>query len=211
MIRQKTSHLLFQYWNGVRRGRMAPCRYEIDPSKIAALLPETFIVETAPQAGYRIRLAGTRICDQFGRELRDCDLLEFWTLHDREGLASALESLVVDGAVAVALVSAARGDGLRAEFEMTLMPMIHTGAAINRILGCLTAIDPPIWLGADMLRDFEIRKIDLVWPDGRPPVLLENGQAPAPAPAATDRDGEIVTDARRRFRVLQGGLSGGAV
>lgn len=207
-MQQRTSNLLFQYWDGMRRGRIAPYRYEIEPSKIANLLPETFIAETAPGGGYRIRLAGTRICDQFGRELRGCNLLEFWSLPDREGLASALHNVATDGAVAVAWISAAREDGRRAEFEMTLMPLVHTDKTISRILGCLTAIEPPVWLGADALRVFEIRTVDIFWPDGLPQALLRNDHGTPKEPAAAELGGEIISDARRRFRVLQGGLSG---
>lgn len=208
MIRQRTSNLLFQYWNGVRGDRVAPDRYEIEPSKIAALLPETFIVETDVSADYRIRLAGTRICDQFGRELRDCRLLEFWSGHDREGLSSALANVVNDGAVAVLLISGAHEDGRRVDFEMTLMPLVHAGSAINRILGCLTALNPPMWLGTEILRDFTIAQIDLMWPGGQPLVMAHTVSHAVPEPAASHLGGEIVSDARRRFRVLQGGLSG---
>lgn len=207
MIRQRTSNLLFQYWDVVRGGRVAPNRYEIEPSKIAALLPETFIVETDASADYRIRLAGTRICDQFGRELRGCSLLEFWDAGDREGLSSAVANVMNDGAVAVILISGAHTDGRRADFEMTLMPLIHAGTAINRILGCLTAINPPMWLGTDILRDFAIAQIELMWPDGQPLALAHSSNDALPAPAVRQFDGEIVSDARRRFRVLQGGLS----
>lgn len=207
MIRQRTSSLLFQYWDGVRQGRIAPNRYEIEPSRIAPLLPETFIVETDRPGDYRIRLAGTRICEQFGRELRGCSLLEFWSLPDREGLASALRKVVNDGTVAVVLLSAAREDGHRAVFEMTLMPLVHAGPEVNRMLGCLTAIDPPFWLGTDILRDFEIRSIGLMWPDGQPLVFVQNGTDGGMSGETAALGREIVTDSRRRFRVLDGGLS----
>lgn len=208
MMRQRTSNLLFQYWDDVRGGRIAPNRYEIEPSKIAPLLPETFILEISDPDDYRIRLAGTRICDQLGRELRGCNLLDFWNLPDREGLSSALINVVTDGAVTIGSISAAHEDGRRVEFEMTLMPLVHAGSAINRILGCLTAVDPPMWLGTAILRDFAIGGIDLMWPDGQPFVLTRNADTPPTGTTAGGAPGgEIAASARRRFRVLQGGLS----
>jgi hypothetical protein len=67
-MQQPTSRQLYAYWDRVRNGRVAPRRSEVEPAKIAALLPETFIAECAGMLGYRFRLAGTK--RQFGRELR---------------------------------------------------------------------------------------------------------------------------------------------
>ena len=66
---------------------------------IAAVLPETFIVEGTGALGYRFRLAGTRICEQFGRELRGADLLSLWEGADRDAVASLLRNVVADGIV----------------------------------------------------------------------------------------------------------------
>jgi hypothetical protein len=74
-MQQPTRLQLYAYWDRVRNGRFAPRRFEVEPAKIAALLPETFIAEGAGLLGCRFRLAGTKICEQFGRELRGADLL----------------------------------------------------------------------------------------------------------------------------------------
>ena len=62
-MQQATSRQLYAYWDRVRNGRIAPRRFEIEPAKIAKLLPETFIVESVGSLGYRFRLAGTKICE----------------------------------------------------------------------------------------------------------------------------------------------------
>lgn len=204
-MKQKTSKQLYAYWNGTRNGRLAPLRHEIEPSHIPALLPETLIAECGGFADYRIRLAGTRICDQFGHELRDCGLLDFWTPGDREALESLLHTIVTDGAVAVVRFAAAREGGARADFEMTLMPLIHNAATVNRLLGCITAIEPPFWLGTARLEGYELKTFDLLWPDGVPHFL---SQAESPPAAAAEQPVRNAADDRRRFRVVEGGLSG---
>lgn len=208
-MRQRTSNLLYEYWNNVRNGRRAPCRYEIEPAKIAALLPETIIVECDGTTEYRIRLAGTRICDQFGCELRNSGLLDFWTPADREALSSLLHNVTRDGAVAVAHFSAQKEEGRRADFEMTLMPLIHNGKSVNRMLGCITAIDPPFWLGTAQLDHFEIKTVDLVWPDGEPIILKAVQDARSSPPAIRERPRKPASggDGKPRFKVYQGGLS----
>ncbi len=63
-MQQPTSRQLYAYWDRVRNGRIAPKRFEIEPAKIAPLLPETFITEATGLRTYRFRLAGTKICEQ---------------------------------------------------------------------------------------------------------------------------------------------------
>jgi hypothetical protein len=58
-------------------------------------LPETFIAESVGSLGYRFRLAGTKTCEQFGRELRGADLLALWHGADRDAVASLLRSVHV--------------------------------------------------------------------------------------------------------------------
>lgn len=194
-MQQKTNILLYEYWNRVRNGRIAPHRYEILPAQIASLLPETFIAECAGMSNFQIRLAGTRICDNFGRELRGQSLLDFWQGDAADTLGSLLNVVVSDGAAGVADFTAAREDGRSAAFEMVLMPLIHTGRTVNRLLGGLTAVDPPFWLGTSELQTFELTRTDLIWPDGHVAPL-------------TNQAGRWVGEGPRRFRVLEGGLAG---
>lgn len=159
---------------------------------LAPILPETFIVEGSGALGYRFRLAGTRICEQFGRELRGADLLNLWEDADREGVASLLHTVFTDAAVGHGRFRAYSCSNRQANFELLLLPLIHTGDTINRVLGAITAIDPPFWLGAEPLLRQEIVDLTLHWPDGGPAFL---------------QDSEVVSIGNRRFRVLEGGLN----
>jgi hypothetical protein len=42
-MQRPTSRQLYAYWDRVRNGRVAPRRFEIEPAKIAALLPEPLL------------------------------------------------------------------------------------------------------------------------------------------------------------------------
>jgi hypothetical protein len=194
-MQQPTSRQLYAYWDRVRNGRVAPRRFEIEPAKIAKLLPETFIAESVGVLGYRFRLAGTKICEQFGRELRGADLLAFWGGSDRDAVASLLGNVFSDGAVGHGRFRAHATDHRRADFELILLPLIHNGESINRILGAITAIDPPFWLGAEPLARHEVVDLNLHWPDGVPAFM-------------TRRGAEVISLPRRRFRILTGGLGG---
>jgi hypothetical protein len=101
-MQQPTSRQLYAYWDTIRNGRIAPRRFEIEPAKIAGLLRKTFIAECTGLLAFRFRLAGTRVCQQFGRELRGVDFLSLWPVHDRDAIGSLVRNIVNDGAVATA-------------------------------------------------------------------------------------------------------------
>lgn len=189
-MQQPTSRQLYAYWDQIRNGRLAPRRFEIEPAKIASLLPETFIAEGAGLLGMRFRLAGTKICEQFGRELRGVDFLTLWKARDRDALATLLRNVLVDAAVGHGEFRAYTDTDKEARFEFLLLPLIHTGETINRLLGTITAIEPAFWLGSEPLTRLEIAAVGLHWPDG--------------TPAFASRGAEIIRLRPKRFRVLAG-------
>lgn len=193
-MQQPTARKLYAYWNAIRNGRMAPRRFEIEPAKISELLRETFIAECSGLFAFRFRLAGTHVCHQFGRELRGVDFMSLWSPEDRNTLSSTLQNIVENGAVGHGSFIAVTDSNREAVFEFMLLPLIHTGSTINRILGSITAIDPPFWLGAEPLVALELRDVGLHWPDGVPGFLAND-------------NAEAAQHARQRFRVVEGGLS----
>lgn len=206
-MKQKTSQVLFAYWNGVRGERMAPRRFEIEPARIAAILPETFILERLDTETYMYRLAGTRLCEQFGLEFRGTNFLDGWTEADRLTLIKHLSGEVAQGAVLVLDVEAGPLDNSlpRTSFEVTLMPLLHTSTTVTRYLGSVSAINPPAWLGAERLVTKRLVGDAVVWPDGRPHGLVDRyrNQTPFLPSLAGAR---LVKSERRTFRVLDGGM-----
>ncbi|BAQ17819.1 PAS domain-containing protein [Methyloceanibacter caenitepidi] len=193
-MQQATTTKLYAYWNAIRNGRIAPQRFEVDPSQISGLLRETFIAECSGVTSFRFRLAGTEVCQHFGRELRGTEFLSLWSLEDRHTISATLQTIVSEGAVGHGTFFGVTENNREAAFEFALLPLIHTGSSINRILGAITAVDRPFWMGADPVVALELRDIGLVWPDGTPSLLPTS-------------NAEAALEARRKFRVVQGGLS----
>jgi hypothetical protein len=208
-MKERTSQALFGYWNEVRGSRLAPRRFEIEPSRITNILPETFILERQERRQYVFRLAGTRVCEQFGREFRNLDILNLWTPDDAEVVARLLDSVAYDGAAAVATVEAGASPRRSVTFEMLFLPLVHNGTEITRILGCLCTSQTPTWLGLEPLTRLKIDGFHLVWPDGRPYAVIAAGEQQAPfSPAQVPS--RTVRSERRQFRVYEGGLGAGS-
>jgi hypothetical protein len=206
-MRQHTSQLLYRYWNDVRGERMAPERFDIEPTRIAAILPETCILEQSDGGPCRFRLAGTRICDQYGYELRGTALVALATEADRLLIEEVLASITTQGAVGILELTAEAPDGRAALFEAVLLPLVHIDGAVSRYLGAISAIEAPAWLGAAVLTPGPLADHRLVWPDGRPHAVIERTRRQAPfLPELAGA--RIVRADRRHFRVLEGGLNG---
>jgi hypothetical protein len=196
---QSTVNQLYAYWDRVRNGRVAPSRIEINPVDIAPLLAETFIAECVGPSRYRIRLAGTKICNHFGRELRGADVLEFWDEAGRESLVELLAGVFGEGGVGHALIQARTKQGRLCTLEFVLMPLTHGGDAINRGLGAITAIDPPFWLGTEPLLPLQVLEWNIYWPDGGPMMGTRRLQPSADLEA-------LAASGLRVFSVHDGGL-----
>jgi hypothetical protein len=231
-MKQRTSHTLFTYWNEVRAGRIAPRRFEIEPSRIGGILSETFILErtASPQPGerdiYRYRLAGTKLCDQFGTDFRGREFLDAWDLDDRATLEQTLSGMAERGGVCVltfdALTAAPKGAPGRSStagrptssktgrkkvsFEALLLPLVHTSNTLDRYLGCMTPLDQPSWLGTERLTETSLLRCELIWPDGRPHPVVEKARHQTPF-LPEIRNARLVRSERRQFRVYEGGLS----
>jgi len=205
-MKHKTSEKLYQYWNHVRGERAAPNRFEIEPSKFAGILPTTFILERHSAEVYRFRLAGTRMCEIFGNELRGTDFLEGWPSDDCLLLIRNLSILTNQAATALIRFQATARDEQAIEFELLLLPLFHTQKKIDRILGCCSPLDGPGWLSDKPLLSKRLTAIELVWPSLNPQTSTPHMPVDPPLDPSNG-NARIVRFAQRQFVVHEGGLS----
>lgn len=146
-MKHPTSRLLHSYWDQLRGERAAPERGEVEPGAIRNLLADSLILAVdVPRSGASVRLAGTRVCALFGRELKGAAFADIW------GEASTdpwrlVETVVLD---TVGIVAGLRGTTDRREhvdLELLLLPLRHHGQTQTRILGALSPQSIPGWLG----------------------------------------------------------------
>ncbi len=205
-MRHSISSALFAYWDSVRGHRLAPQRFEIDPSKITALLPHTFILERRDAETFSFRLAGTRMCDIFGHELRGTNFLDGWQAIDRLPLLRQFQTLTRHGTAGIVYLEIAAADEKPIECEVLLLPLRHTRDTIERVLGAFSPLQQPSWLGEKPVVSKQVIANELVWPSRDP--LSTIARPTEPPSIDTSRSARIVRSERRQFRVFEGGLSG---
>lgn len=152
-MKHAASRELFAYWNRRRGLRPAPLRDDIEPGDIRHLLANTFILGS--ENGRLIfRLAGTRLCALFGRELKSEPFLGLWEAPDAiEGLLSAV---LDDGDGMVAQLTSENARGQTLELELLLLPLGGRHWELARILGLLMPLASPYWIGMKPLRTLRL-------------------------------------------------------
>ncbi|HWK67111.1 MAG TPA: PAS domain-containing protein [Rhizobiaceae bacterium] len=206
-MKQDGTIQLFHYWNRLRNGRRAPRRTEIEPSDIKSLLADTFILEEDSRKEAVFRLAGTRLCATYGRELKGFSFPSLWKEKDQRLIARLTYGVFAMKSVAVVNFTGLNRDERAIPFELLLLPL-DGGAESPRSMGILSAGKRPLWLGIDPVRDARIEAVRVIDPD-REPVFLANRPA-IPVPGLVPSDAALGDTRRagRRIRhlvVLDGG------
>lgn len=126
---------LKSYWERLRAGRIAPYRAEIDPRQFESALENMFIIERLAPDNMRIRLAGMKICEMMGMEVRGMQPGSLIDEVDRLRFERLLAVVMGEPAVVeLQLEARSRLGGYRA--SMLLMPLRSDFGEVNRVLGC---------------------------------------------------------------------------
>jgi hypothetical protein len=149
-MKHPSNRELFEYWNLRRGERLAPERSEIEPGAIRKILGDTFVLEMGGINNPMFRLAGTRLCALFARELKGESFTRLW---ERTGQTAMRElvSVVLDEKVGVvASVAGATSDDMLqpVNLEMLLLPLAAESRGEARVIGALAPMAAPYWLGA---------------------------------------------------------------
>lgn len=131
------------YWSGLRRGRVAPARAEIDPRGMTDALEYAFVLERiAPGVG-RFRLAGMHLSDLMGMDVRGMPLSAMLVPESRAQLSEALEAVFTAPQSVRLSLQGDAGVGRRAlQAELLLCPLKSDLGDLNRALGCLQSRGP---------------------------------------------------------------------
>jgi hypothetical protein len=146
-MKHAASQQLYAYWNERRGKRPAPERAEIEPGPIRQSLSDAFILAVDPKGGHPFRLAGTRVCALFGRELKGESFVGLWDAASRRAVAELLAILPEEWVGTVAGVTALSEAGETLALELLLLPLAATRASLARTIGVLAPLSVPPWLG----------------------------------------------------------------
>jgi hypothetical protein len=149
-MKHPSNRELFDYWNERRGERLAPERADIEPGAIRHVLGDTFVIEVNGTENHLFRLAGTRLCALFGRELKAESFTKLWQRSGQTAIRELIAVVMEEKAGIVASVTGATSDDTLApvHLEMLLLPLAYQSRGEARVLGALAPMAAPYWLGA---------------------------------------------------------------
>jgi hypothetical protein len=200
-MKHPSTRAVFDYWDRKRANRPAPARAEINPSEIRTALGDTFMLAADYTDHLRFRLAGTRVCALFGREIKGEAVAELWSETSRKSIDALLAGVVHESDGVVAGVTARTEDGSETDLELLLLPLAHSGHARIRALGVLAPALTPYWIGIKPIAELTLGTLRHIG-DG-----LEVHPVAPLTPAMGPSDEPSVEDVRLRhgFVVYTGG------
>ncbi|WP_426126090.1 PAS domain-containing protein [Pararhizobium sp. PWRC1-1] len=206
-MRSKTAIEIYAYWDELRGHRDVPARSQIEPGHIRNILPDLFILEKTPRGDIRFRLAGTRICALFARELRGSTFDALWLAEQTSRLARIADDVMAQKTPVVLSASSLAGTADRLPTEIILLPLRSPDGVVDRIIGALVPLSRPLWLEATPVNYLDLGGIRVI--DIEKTNLFAQNRPEKPLPASSQpMINHSLAGAIRRvlhLRVLEGG------
>lgn len=140
-MRQAAATKILSYWDSLSADSAVPAASAVDPRALKSHLPDLFMIERLDRAVFAFRLAGTRMCQRFGRELRDHDFVRLFPAAQQGDVLAQLTSALQTGESLVLDARAATLDGTIVAAEIVLMPLTDAEGRVVRLLGALLPED----------------------------------------------------------------------
>ncbi|MEZ5786853.1 MAG: PAS domain-containing protein [Xanthobacteraceae bacterium] len=156
-MKHASSREMYRYWTTLRGRRAAPEREEIEPAALRRVLGDSFILSVRPACGHEIRLAGTRVCALFCRELKAASFLQLWE-HESRALIDSLIDIVTAELTAVVAGIHGRSNGESlVPLELLLLPLAPDAMRHARLIGVLAPLEPAYWIGISAVQKLTLR------------------------------------------------------
>ena len=186
-MKHATSRILFAYWDALRGERAAPDRSDVQPGGMRHVLSDTFILANEREAHFR--LAGSRICALFGRDIAGASFRDLWQQGDTAEADRMVETVLHDTSGIVAGALGVNANGSEIALELLLLPLRHGRRTDRRMLGSLSPATIPSWAGLVPLMELRLRTVRTIvtrvsdenamdlsgMPDRRHPFVLHEG------------------------------------
>ncbi len=179
-MRNTKTTRVYDYWLALKGTRQAPARQDVSPRDLKGLLPFVFLAERMDADVTVFRLAGTGLCERYGRELRDHNLDALWSPGDRPAFRRFVDRVLETPAPGLAAFRAETVDRRSVSGEMLLLPLSDRDGGLTRLMGCAFATQSLNWLGQRPLVHQYLEGTRLIGdagaPHERPGLLAAVGQ-----------------------------------
>lgn len=140
-MKHPASREFFAYWDGKRGDARAPDRSEFDPNAVRELLADSFVLSCDRAAGYPFRVAGTRVCALFGRDVKEASFPALFAANDRREIDEIIAAVADEMLPAIAGLTASTSRGDLTHLELLLLPFNARAHAPISLTGMLAPFE----------------------------------------------------------------------
>ena len=112
------------------------------------MLSDAFILALDRNGGHPVRLAGTRVCALFGREIKGEPFVDFWAAASGRSWKGLLSHSCRRMHRHGCRSNGTENDGKSIDLELLLLPLGIRRPSFARTIGVLAPLKVPPWLGA---------------------------------------------------------------
>jgi hypothetical protein len=159
---------LFRYWESMRGEESAPSRRRLDLDSIRPLVPSLFILERRPVKGYVWRLAGTKLCQLWRRELTGTAVLAGWDAFERHTTERLLDGVVLWHQPFVLKLRLFSSLGHDIGAEMIGLPLRSLNGKDIHVFGAIMPFRDAEPLGYDSIGVIELATARVIWTEPLP-------------------------------------------
>jgi len=163
-MKHAASRALHAYWDRLRGTRASPDRADLDPGAIRSLLGDVYLLELGLPRQFTIRLAGTRLCTLFCRELKGSSLDSLFAPRDQGEIADLVTEVTGSVIPLVVGIGGETAAGQSIDLELVALPLRHRGRTHSRLVGSLAALDVPYWVGTVPLERLRVVSARRLYP-----------------------------------------------
>ena len=163
-MKHQTTSQMYIYWNRLRGKRSMPDRIDIEPSDIREFLRDTFILERHDNNAYNFRLAGTRICANFGRELKGRNFVDYMDQESVEAVQTILHACGEDASANVMGFVGKTQQGNSVALEAIFLPVSVKNSTDVRLIGTIVPMASPYWIGMQSIQTLQLSSFRMVLP-----------------------------------------------
>jgi hypothetical protein len=163
-MKHPASQSLFRAWDAARATARAPTRQSFDPESVRALLGDCFVLAYGDRHGSRFRMAGTRLCALFRRDIKNTAFAAVCAPASQQEFEDLVAMSVRELVPIVAGVDGHLADGAAAPFELLLLPFRSISGQTPTLTGLLAPLVPTRPAGHGPLQHLRLsgwRRLDL--------------------------------------------------
>jgi hypothetical protein len=158
------SRQLFRHWEMLRAERACPTREEFELTDLKPLLADMVIIDRDHlRNSFKFRLAGTRVCSLFGRNVTGTSVVEGWDSFEADVISRHLLTVVNQQQPAVIRMRLTTDRGQVVAAELVALPVQMRGSHRIQIIGAMFPFRAAQSLGHSSIAHRELVSARVVW------------------------------------------------